>query len=121
MPSIVVSKVLSRAGNTLRVLQKDRIRIGPFTIPVETVREVRLVEPSRTESRLVSGSMKKYDATVELIPEAGGTRIMYRSEAIPDSVLAGVAGESFVKRMTEERFALLRKEILRREHVAAQE
>lgn len=121
MPSVVVSKVLSRAGNTLRVLQKDRIRIGPFTIPVETVREIRLVEPSRTESRLVSGSMKKYDATVELTPEAGGTRIMYRSEAIPDSVLAGFAGESFVKRMTEERFALLKKEILRREHVASQE
>jgi len=34
MPSIVVSKVLSRAGNTLKVLQKDRVRIGPFTIPV---------------------------------------------------------------------------------------
>jgi len=65
--------------------------------------------------------MKKYDATVELTPEAGGTRIMYRSEAIPDSFLAGFAGESFVKRMTEERFALLKKEILRREHVASQE
>ena len=113
-----VSKVISRAGNSLRVLQKNFVRFGPFSFPIETVRDIRLLAPARVEGRLVSGSMKKYDSTTVLIPEAGGTRIVFRSQAIPDSALAVFAGESFVRRETEAHFRQLRAEILRREHVA---
>ena len=113
-----VSKVISRSGNTLRVLQKNQVRFGPFSMPVETVRDVKLLAPHKVEGRLVSGSMKKYDSVMELIPESGGTRIVFKSNAIPDSALAGFAGESFVKRETEVRFRQRRTEILRREHVA---
>lgn len=113
------SKVLSRSGNRLRVFQKNRFRLGPFSIPVETVRDIRLTAPVRFESRLVEGSMKEYDAVTELVPEAGGTRIVYRSRAVPDSILAGFATESVVKRETEEHFRQLRVEILRRERLAS--
>jgi hypothetical protein len=116
-----VSKVISRSGDTVRVLQKDQVRYGPFAFPVETVRDIKLVEPVKTESRLVSGSMKKYDATTELVPESGGTRLRYRSVSIPGSALAAMAGEATVKRITEERFKQLRTEILRREVVAAKQ
>lgn len=113
-----VSKIVSRSGDTLRLQQKSQVRFGPFTIPLETVRDIRLVAPLRTESRLVSGSMKTYEATTELVPEAGGTRILVRSHAVPGSALAAFAGESIVKRETEDHFKQLRAEILRREHVA---
>jgi carbon monoxide dehydrogenase subunit G len=119
MRDLQISKVIARTGDTLRVLQKDLIRFGPFQFAVDTVKDVRLVEPLRTESRLVSGSLRKYEARTELVPEAGGTRILYRSEAIPGSALAIFAGEGLVRRETEERFKQLRQEILRREHVAA--
>ena len=118
MRSLQLSKVLSRVGNIVRVMQRDQVRFGPFTFPVETVKEVRLVEPFKTESRLVSGSLRRYESKTELVSENGGTRIVYRSLAIPDSVLAQFAGESTVKRETEERFKQLRTEILRRQHVA---
>ena len=118
MRDLQVSKVISRSGDTVRVLQKDQVRYGPFAFPVETVRDIRQVEPVKTESRLVSGSMKKYDATTELVPESGGTRLRYKSVSIPGSALASMAGESTVKRITEERFKQLRAEILRREVVA---
>jgi uncharacterized protein YndB with AHSA1/START domain len=121
MRSLHVSKVISRSGNTIRVLQKDEVRFGPFTFPVDTVKDVRLTEPMRTESHLVRGSMKKYDSVMELVPEAGGTRIVYRSRAIPGSALATLAGESLVKRETEERFNQLRGEIMRREQVATRQ
>ena len=113
-----VSRILSRSGDTLRLLQKSQVRFGPFTVPLETVRDIRLVAPLRTESRLVSGSMKTYEATTELVQEAGGTRILVRSNAVPGSGLAAFAGESIVRRETEERFRELRAEIMRREHVA---
>jgi len=79
------------------------------------------VAPLRTESRLVSGSMKTYEATTELVPEAGGTRILVRSHAVPGSALAAFAGESIVKRETEDHFKQLRAEIMRREHVATRQ
>lgn len=113
------SRVLSRSANRLRVFQKNRYRFGPFSIPIETVRDIRLTAPVRFESRLVEGSMKEYDAATELVPEPGGTRIVYRSRAVPDSILAGFATESRVKRETEEHFRQLRAEILRRERVAS--
>jgi hypothetical protein len=114
-----ISRVLSRTGDTLRLLQKGKVRFGPFAVPVETVRDIRLIPPTRAEARLVGGSMKKYDSTTELVREAGGTRIIMRSQAIPDSAFSGFIGESMVKRETEDRFRQLRAEILRREHLAA--
>jgi carbon monoxide dehydrogenase subunit G len=113
------SKIISRAGDTLRVRQKAEFHFGPFTFPMDTVREVRLVEPSRTESQLVSGSMKKYDATTELVREGDGTRILYRSQAIPGSALSAFVGEATIRRETEEHFKQLRDEVLRRQDVAA--
>ena len=118
MRDLQVSKVISRSGDTVRVLQKDQVRYGPLSFPVETVRDIRLVEPVKTESHLVSGSMKKYSATTELVPENGGTRLRYKSVSVPGSALASLAGESTVKRITEERFKQLRAEILRRQVVA---
>lgn len=116
---LVESKVLSRSGNTLRVFQKNRYRFGPFSIPIESVRDIRLTAPVRFESRLVEGSLKEYEAVTELVPAAGGTRIVYRSRAVPDSILAGFATESRVKRETEEHFRQLRAEIQRRERLAS--
>ena len=114
-----VSKVISRSGNTLRVLQKNQIRLGPFSVPVETVRDVKLLAPVKVDARLVSGSMKKYDSVTELVPEANGTRLVFRSQAVLNPFLAGFATESFVKRETEDRMRQLRAEIMRREHVAS--
>ena len=114
-----VSRVTSRTGEILRLFQKNLVRFGPFAVPVETLREVRLIAPARAESRLLSGTMKKYDSTTELVPEAGGTRITFRSQAIPDSAFAGLVGESTIREHTAERFRELRAEILRRETLAA--
>lgn len=113
------SKVVARVGDTLRVLQKAQFRFGPFAFPSETLRDVRLVEPVRTESQLVSGSMKKYDATTELVREGEGTRILYRSQAVPGSTLSAFVGEATIRHETQEHFKQLRDEILRRQDVAA--
>ena len=114
-----VSKVVSRSGDTVRLLQKSHVRFGPFSIPVETLRDIRLVAPVRTESQLVSGTMKKYEAITELMAEGSGTRVIVRVQAIAGSALAMLAGESFVRREAEERFRELKAEILRRELLAA--
>ena len=119
MREVQSAKIVSRSGDTWRLAQRDQVKFGPFSIPIDTVRDVKHVEPLRTESQLVSGSFKKYDSKIELVPEGSGTRIVYRSQAIPDSALAGFAGESTIRKHTEERFRQLRAEILRRDRVAS--
>jgi hypothetical protein len=116
---VQMTKILSRSGDTLRVLQKNAFRFGPFTIPVETVKDVRLTEPTRTEARLVSGSVEKYDSRTEITTETGGTRLTYRSQVIPGSGFAAFVSESTIRHETEEYFKQVRDEILRREHLAA--
>ena len=118
MRDVQSAKVIARSGDTLRVVQRDQVKFGPFSIPIDTVRDVKHIEPTRTESHIVSGSFRKYDSEIRLVPESGGTRVLYRSQTIPDSALASFAGESTIKKHTEERFRQLRAEILRREHVA---
>ena len=114
-----VSRVLSRSGEVLRLFQRLLVRFGPFAVPLETVREVRLSAPHRAVSRLVSGSMKSYESTTELTPEGGGTRVTYRSKAVPDSFLAGFVGEGSIREQTADWAKHLRAEILRRERHAA--
>lgn len=112
------ARVIARSGDTLRVAQRDQVKFGPFSIPIDTVRDVKHIEPSRSESHIVSGSFKKYDSEIRLLPEGNGTRVLYRSQTIPDSALASFAGESTIRKHAEERFKQLRAEIVRREHVA---
>ena len=113
-----VSRIVGRSGDSVRLFQKAQVRYGPFTVPIETVKDIRLQAPTRTESRLVSGNLKKNDSITELSAENGGTRIRVRSVAVPNSSLVLMAGENLMKREAEERFRELRAEILRREHVA---
>ncbi|HEX2826847.1 MAG TPA: SRPBCC family protein [Burkholderiales bacterium] len=118
MREVQSARVIARSGDTLRVAQRDQVKFGPFSIPIDTVRDVKHIEPTRTESHIVSGSFRKYDAEMRLVPESGGTRVVYRAQTVPDSALAAFAGESTIRKHTEERFRQLRAEILRREHVA---
>jgi carbon monoxide dehydrogenase subunit G len=118
MRDLEVSKVVSRSGDTLRLVQKDKVRFGPFSFAMDSVRDLRLTELVSMESRLVSGSMKKYEAKTELKSVAGGTQMIYRSVAVAGSALAAFASDSLVARQTEERFRQIREEILRREVVA---
>jgi hypothetical protein len=119
-PDLEESKVIRRAGDTWRVFQRSRVHWGLFAVPVETLSDIRLSAPERTETRLVRGSMDKHESVTELVPEAGGTRLIFRSQAVPGSVLAHVAGESLVKREAEEHFRHLRAEIMRRQQIASQ-
>lgn len=114
-----VSRIVARSADTVRLFQRAHVRLGPFAIPIETLKDIRLMAPFRTESRLVDGTLKRHDTTTELIRDGGGTRVIVRSVAISDSPFAGLVGEGTIKRETEQRFRELRAEILRRSQVAA--
>ena len=112
------SVILSRTGEILVVSQKGRMGYGPFSVPIETVTEVRLIPYEKMQARMVSGNMKKNESTIRLVADASGTRIVYHLESIPDAWVPPIIGRVLVEFETRARFGQLRDEILRRKTLA---
>ena len=108
------SVILSRTQELLLVSQKGSMGYGPFSLNLETVTEIRLTPFEKMQSRLVSGNMKKNDATTRLVADATGTRIVHHIESIPDVWIPPVIGRALVEFETRARFRQLADEMLRR-------
>ena len=108
------STVLSRSDERIVVSQRGRMGFGPFAVAVEAVNEILLTPHERTQSRSLSGSMKRYSATTRLISEGEGTRILYRAESVPDVWIPPLIGPALIRSDTRGRFTEFVEEILRR-------
>jgi hypothetical protein len=113
------SRVLSRSADRLVVSQKGTAGFGPFSVEVESVREVRLVPPRRMESRAISGNAGPSWTDTELIARPGGTEIIHHAESEPDFWVPPLIGPAVIESDTRERFQELREEILRRKIMQA--
>jgi len=112
------SVILSRTGELLLVSQKGTMGYGPFSLTLETVTELRLTPFKKMQAHLISGNMKKNDATTLLIPDATGTRIVHHMESIPDVWMPPILGRALVEFETRARFRQLVEEMLRRKALA---
>ncbi len=112
------SVVLSRSGDTMVVSQKGDVSLGPFSVSVDTVTEIRLKPPEAMHSRMLSGSMKSHAATTRLIAEAGGTRIVHQAQSNPDMWIPPLIGPAMIRHEARLRFRQLHDEILRRKDAA---
>lgn len=112
------SVILSRTQDTLLVSQKGTMGWGPFSVPIETVAEIKLTPYEKIQSHLVSGNMRKSEGTTRLIADASGTRVVYHLEAIPDVWMPPLIGRALVEFETRARFRQVVAEILRRKALA---
>ena len=108
------SLILSRTDEMLVVSQKGTMGWGPFSVPIETVTEVRLTPYEKMQGRMVSGNMKKNESTTRLIADASGTRVVYHLQSIPEVWMPPLIGRALVEFETRARFRQLVEEILRR-------
>jgi len=112
--NIQSSVVLSRTADTVVVSQKGTKGFGPFTVNVETVKEFHLTPFEKIQSRMLSGSMKRYAATTRLSAERAGTLMVFRAESIPDVWIPPVVGQALIESETRTGLEQLRDEIIRR-------
>jgi hypothetical protein len=112
------SEILSRTSDSLLVSQKGTMGWGPFSVPLETVMEVRLTPYETVRGHLVSGNMKKNESTTRLIADAAGTSVVYHLESIPEVWIPPLIGRAMVEMETRARFRQLVEEILRRKALA---
>lgn len=115
--NLTSSRVASRNGDFLVVRQEGIARFGLFSYPFQVEREVRLEPMKRILTRNLSGSLKRMESEVRLIPASKGQlmQIAYRAEFVFDSVIAGLFGASFLRHEVEEQFLLMTAEMKRRE------
>ena len=116
-----ISRVEAREGDVLYVHQKGEVKHGPLSFSFDSTRRVRLTPFEKMESHLVTGTMKKLDATTLLKSEGTGTRISDYRETIPNFWIPPVVGRLFIEHDTRQNFAELRGEILRRKKATRKE
>lgn len=108
------SVIVSRTDDRLVVSQKGSMGYGPFSVAIETVTEVHLTPYEKLHGRMVSGNLKKNESTTTLVADAGGTRLDYHLESIPEVWIPPIIGRALVEFETRARFRQVRDEILRR-------
>ena len=117
--NLLSSQVLSRDGNLVMVAQKGKASVGPLSFEFDSIREIRLTPFDTISTRQLSGNLKKFDGTTQLLAEDGYTRIRHHSDAIPNVWVPPLIGRQFIASETREQFGEIRQEILRRKQAAA--
>ncbi len=114
--NLTTSNVVSRNGNILIVKQEGVARFGIFSYPFTAEREIRMEPPRRILAKNLSGTLKRMQSEVPLIPTGPrGVRIEYRAEFAFDSIIAGLFGVSFLNHEVEEQFLSIVAEMKKRE------
>lgn len=109
------SRIASRSGNTLRVVQDGVARFGIFTYPFSSEREIQLEPRKRILARQISGNTKSYASEMEIRPSESGTRFRYHAEMALDSGFARLFGSPFIRHEIVEQFVSMAQEMERRE------
>jgi carbon monoxide dehydrogenase subunit G len=108
------SAVVARNGDLVTVAQAGEASYGLIKFPFDSVRELRLTPFEKIQSRMISGSMTRYEGTTELIAEGAGTRVTQRSESVPGKWIPPAIGPYFIEHETREQLSEFRAEVLRR-------
>lgn len=114
VPNMQVSRIVSKAGEALRVEQKGRARYGLLSFAFESLREVELSPHETLKTRMIKGNMKRMETLTRLVAEGSGTRILYHNEAVPDFWVPPLIGPVFIRHEVAEQLGAIIREILRR-------
>ena len=92
LPQLTESRVMSRDGNRLRVMQKGRASRGPLSFSFENVRDVQLVPPTEIHTQLVSGTLRDARSVTRLVRTPTGSMLHNHGEYTPGPLGIGRLG-----------------------------
>ena len=115
VPNLVSSRVVSRSGNIFRIQQQGNAVFGPFSFPFESERRIECFPDGRLVAQALSGSTKYMRSELRYQGVAGGTRIDYRMEVVPDRWIPSSMGVNLMRHELAEQFSALAREIARRQ------
>ncbi len=115
VPNVRDSRILSRQGDRLTILQRGVARFGPLAFPFESERIVEISRPSEIRSSQVKGNMRRLESFTRFAATDGGTRLSYRVEVEPGAFFPAALTERFLIHEIEEQFEAIVAEMIRRE------
>jgi Polyketide cyclase / dehydrase and lipid transport len=108
IPGILESKVISRAGNKVRVYRVIEENILFFPIEMKSVMEYIETPYRGLTFEQISGDMKSYKGSWRLLPEKKDkTSFKYEAWLEPDSFIPSAVIEYFMKNSIRGRFELM--------------
>lgn len=114
------SQIISRNGTTgMTVEQHGKAGVGLLSFSLDSIREIQIKPFESIRSRLLSGSMKKFDGLTRLSEEGGKTRVSYHSDAISGVWIPPVIGRKLIEDEAREQFTQMLQEIMRRKQTSA--
>jgi len=114
LSSVDASRVVSREGNRLELVQKTHANAGLLRISLENTRTVVLTPKREIDSHLLKGDLKSSDFTTRIVDEGGGSKISVRGQFIVGGLASAAASVEVVEVQTRLNYQELRDEILRR-------
>jgi carbon monoxide dehydrogenase subunit G len=119
--NLVSSAIVARADDVVTVKQSWQAAFGPLSFTSESTREIRMTPYTAIRSRMISGTLKRFQSVTQLLAEDGGTRVTYTSDTVPNQWIPPIVGPHFVEREAREQLVEVRREILRRSAAAVAE
>jgi len=107
IPGILESRVISRAGNKVRVYRRVEEQVLFFSIEMKSVIEYTEVSNRLLTFEQISGDTKFYKGTWSLFPGKDTTTFKYESLVEPQSLIPSAVIEYFMKSILRERFELM--------------
>lgn len=109
------SRIVSAQGNQWRVAQTGFVRLGPLTQSFESVRDITLTPMKEIVSHQISGNTRRVDSRMRLqSSNDGNTRLEYRAEIVPETMLPPLIGPAVVRHEMAEQFSAQIAEMKRR-------
>lgn len=119
VPNLTASRIVAHTGNVYRIAQQGKASFGPLGFRFESERQVEVQPDGRLLSKALSGSTKYMRSELRVQGAAGGTRLDYRIEMIPEYWAPTVLGVSFLRHELAEQFTALLREMERRQKARA--
>ena len=95
------------------------MKLGFFSVPFESVRQVELNPPFTLVSHAISGTISKAEVTTTLKEALGKTLVTYESEATMNSWIPAGIGNGIVAAHIREQLSSMRREMLRRQFTSS--
>jgi len=114
VPNVRESKIVAGEANAVTIEQRGTAKFGIASFPYVSVRQMTL-DPQRTvHARQIKGSMKRLESLMTLTPEDAGTKLTYRLEMVPSTLVSAVLSKEFLEHELSEQFTAIIGEMTRR-------
>jgi hypothetical protein len=114
VPNLEESRIESRDGNRLTIVQRGVARFGPLAMGFQSERNVTLLPPGEIRSVQVSGSMRRMASVTRFSGVEGGTELVYSVEAEPGTLFPAAITQRFLVHEIAEQFMAIADEMERR-------